>query len=42
MITSVSIKPGNVDGPAFAGKLRAAVVAWLGKQHPELSPWKKK
>jgi len=26
---------------AFAGELRAAVIEWLGRRHPELSPWKK-
>lgn len=25
----------------FAAELREAVAAWLGEQHPELSPWKK-
>ena len=25
----------------FAAELRDAVVAWLGRTHPELSPWKK-
>jgi hypothetical protein len=25
----------------FAGELRAAVVEWLGKHHPGLSPWTK-
>lgn len=26
---------------AFAAELRETVVAWIGKKHPELSPWGK-